>query len=926
MSLTPGTRLGVYEILSLLGEGGMGQVYRARDTKLNRDVALKLLPDAFAADADRVARFEREAHVLASLNHPHIAAVYGLEDAASVDGAPRMQALVMELVEGEDLSTRIAAGPIPIEEAIPLAKQIAEGLEAAHDAGIVHRDLKPANIKVRPDGKVKILDFGLAKAVEAAASASGASGLHLSFSPTMTSPANMTAFGVVLGTAAYMSPEQAKGRPVDKRADVWAFGAVLFEMLTGRPCFRGDDVSEMLAAILRETPDWAKLPPGTPPAIRRLLRRCLERDVRLRLSDMAMVRVELRDAETEPSRQSAEGATADSAAAPAKRSAIRRLMPSAAAVAVAALVTGAVVWRVRQPAETPQSAIRFSVALPAAAQLTPAARNPVAISPDGTRLVVAADNQLMLRSLDQFDTAPVAGTAATGRPTAAAPFFSPDGRWIGFFQSGQLKKVSVDGGAPVTICESPGPPAGVSWEADGRILLGLGPGGIMWVPATGGTLATLVPLQKGELACCAQTLPGTDAVLFLLNAAGSAIEQGQAVVWSKATGQRRVLVSGIREARYVPSGHLVFARGTTLFAQPFDSKRLTLSGGPVPVLEGVGNGANSTPAMYYAISATGTMVYVPGFAGGLAASRLVDVARDGTRKSIAEISGMAWYPRFAPDGRRLAYGLSASPDLGETSDLWVLDVERGARTRVTFAGNNRFYPIWTRDGTRLTHADGSSASNRLLTTAADGSGVSEALLELGPRRFGTSWSPDGRVLALYTNGPTNTRDLEVLTKADGKWTPAPFVATPFEERGAIFSPDGKWIAYVSNRNGQNDVFARPYPGPGTEVTISAGGGQEPVWAPSGKELFYRHSGVLMVVRIDATANDLKVGAPARLFDDPFRADIGGAQGGVANYDIAADGKHFVMVEEPQTAAGAPTAKLNVIVNWVEELKRRVPGK
>jgi len=929
LPLVPGARLGGYEILSLLGQGGMGQVYRARDTKLNRDVALKLLPDAFAADADRVARFEREAHVLASLNHPNIASIYGLEDFPNPESRIPNHFLVMELVEGEDLSERIARGAarpgpegpgIPINEALPLARQIAEGLEAAHDAGVVHRDLKPANIKVRPDGKTKILDFGLAKAVEAAATASGASGQHLSFSPTMTSPAHMTSFGVVLGTAAYMSPEQAKGRPVDKRADVWAFGAVLFEMLTGRPCFRGDDVSEMLAAILRETPDWTKLPPDTPPAIRRLLRRCLERDFRSRLSDMAMVRVELRDAETEPAVSPASGTLS---AAPAKPSAFRRLLPYAAVV-VAAVVTGAIVWRVRQSADVPQPPMRFSVVLPDVAQVTPSARNPVAISPDGTRLVFAANNVLNLRSLEQFDAAPVAGTAAVNRP-ALSPFFSPDGRWIGFWQGGQLKKVSVDGGAAVTIGDVQGNPVGLSWEADGRILVGTGVRGIMWIPATGGTLASLVPVQKDELQCCAQLLPGGD-VLFVAAAGGNSTEQGQIAVWSPASGQRRVLLNGAREARYVPSGHLVYARGNTLYAQAFDAKRLALAGGPVPVLEGVANAANSTPATYYSISSAGTILYVPGTSSETALTRFVELARDGTRKPIADVPGMAWFPRFSPDGRRLAYGVSVGTDLGDPSDLWVLDVERGARTRVTFGLNNRFYPVWTRDGARLTHADGVSATNRVLLTAADGSGVSETLLDTGQRSFPSSWSPDGRVLALYTNGPTNTRDIAMLPMADGKRTSVPFVATPFEERGAIFSPDGRWIAYVSNRNGQNDIFARPYPGPGTEVTISAGGGQEPVWAPSGKELFYRHGGVLQVVRIEATATDLKVGAPSRLFDDPFRLDTGGAAGGMANYDIAPDGRRFVMIEEPRAAGTASATKLNIVVNWIDELKRRVPAK
>ena len=919
VSLQNGARVGPYEVVSLLGAGGMGEVYRARDTKLRREVALKLLPEAFAFDADRRARFEREAHVLASLNHPHIAAIYGLEDG---DGTRAV--LVMELVDGEDLSQRIARGPIPLEEALPIATQIAEGLEAAHDAGVIHRDLKPANIKLRADGTVKILDFGLAKAVEVG----GVSGTNVSMSPTITTPAQMTNTGMILGTAAYMSPEQAKGRPVDKRADVWAFGAVLYEMLTGRRSFEGDDVSDTLAAILRSTPDWAALRPETPTAIRRLLRRCLEKDVRSRLSDMAMVRVELREAERDPPPEVA----ASTPMVPAAPSRGRWLAPVAAAL-VAAIATGAVVWRARQPADVPRSIARFSIDLPDQAQITPGGRNPLAISPDGTRLVYAANQRLYMRAIDQLEgtpipgTEPAAGSLPNGATGAAAPFFSPDGQWIGFWQQGQLHKVSINGGAPVTICEASVAPIGVSWEPDGRIIWGLGPGGIAWVPATGGTAASLITVKPGERISAPQLLPDRSWLLFTANRPGAAIEQNQLVAQSLTTSERRVLVDGVREGQYLSPGHLLFSRGNTVLAQPFDPKTLTVIGGPVPVLESVANAANVTPASYFAVSQSGALFYAPGVTGGTTSStRLVQVTRDGTRAVLLDVQGMAWFPRFSPEGTRVAYGVSQSPDLGDASDLWVLDVKRGARTRVTFNANNRFYPIWTRDGNRLTHADGTSTTNRLLSTLADGSGGTETLLDVGPRNFPSSWSPDGRVLALYINGPTNTRDLAMLDMTADKKTATPFVATPFEERGAIFSPDGRWIAYVSNKTGQNDIFARPYPGPGAEITISAGGGQEPVWAPSGKELFYRHDGKMLVVRIDETASSLTVGAPARLFDDSFRLDTGGANGGMANYDIAPDGKRFVMIEEPKAtnSQGNQLVRVNVVLNWIDDLKRRVP--
>jgi eukaryotic-like serine/threonine-protein kinase len=912
LALTRGSRLGVYEVTAQIGEGGMGQVYRATDTTLGRQVAIKILPDAVAANPERLARFERESKTLASLNHPHIAAIYAVEKSAG------MHALVMELVEGEDLSQRIARGAIPIAEALPIAKQIAEALEAAHDQGIIHRDLKPANIKVREDGTVKVLDFGLAKTMEPV----GAMSSSQSMSPTITTPA-MTQAGMILGTAAYMAPEQAKGRGVDKRADVWGFGAVLYEMLTARRCFQGDDVSDTFAAILRAEPDWTALPPETPPAIRRLLRRTLEKDVRARLSDMAMVRVELRDAETEPRGD----APVASVVAPPRPSALHRVAPYAAVIATA-LVTGLAVWRVRQPADAPRPLARFSIDLPEQMQLSSTGRDTVAISPDGTRMVYVANQRLYVRQLDQLEATPIAGTEAGGaNGSARAPFFSPDGQWIAFWQQRQLRKVAVSGGAPVAICDAPVIPFGASWGTDGEILVGAGPGGVLRVAGTGGTAAALVSPKDSERTSSPQMLPGDKWVLFVSHPATATTEQGQAVVQSRATGERRVLIDGVRDVRYVQSGHLVYGRGNALLAQAFDPARLTLSGGPVPVLDGVSNAADITPAMHVAVSSTGTLLYVPGSStNATPLTKLVLVARNGTRSGLADITGMTWFPRFSPDGSRVAYGVSGGTGLNDASDLWVLDVTRGARTRVTFTGNNRFYPIWTRDGARLVFADGSGATNRLLSTLADGSGGIQTLLDVGPRRFPTSWSSDGRVLALYTTGKTETRDLLMLHVDGDKPTTTPFVETPFEERGAIFSPDGRWVAYVSNKSGQNDVFARPFPGPGSEVTISVGGGQEPVWAPSGRELFYRHDGKLLTVRIDQTASSLTVGAPTKVFDDPYRLDTGGAAGGVANYDISPSGQRFVMVEEPRPAnsAATETVRLQVILNWFEELKRRAP--
>jgi serine/threonine-protein kinase len=717
-----------------------------------------------------------------------------------------------------------------------------------------------------------------------------------------------------------MSPEQAKGRSVDQRADVWAFGAVLYEMLVGQRCFEGDDVSDTLAAVLRATPAWSALPPDTPPAIRRLLRRCLEKDVRMRLSDMAMVRIELRDAETDPL------AVPDTATV-RRPSKLRSVAPYAIAL-LAALVSGLSVWRLTRPIETPQPSMRFAIDLPGQIQLSTPGRNQVAISPDGTHLVYVANERLYLRALSQADAVPIPGTeVGGGGGFARLPFFSPDGQWVAFWQAGQLRKVAVSGGAPVSICNAPNVPISANWGPNDEILLG-GSNGILMVKASGGAPTPLISLKPGDLAANPQVLPGGSWLLFVLLPNGSAVDQGQIVVVSRDTGEQRVLIEGARDVRYVPSGHLLYGRGKTLLAQAFDAGRLQLSGGPVPVLDGIANGVGN-PGMHIAVSSTGTLLYVPTIFR-TATAKLVQIARDGTRSTLADINGMAWFPRFSPDGSRIAYGVSASAsnsDLNDSSDLVVLDA-RGARTRVTFSGNNRFFPIWTRDGTRLTFADGSTTPNRILSALADGSGGTQTLVDTPGRRFPTSWSPDGKTLALYVGGtgtPTNSRDIWMMHVEGDKRTLTPFVETAFEERGPIFSPNGRWIAYTSNKSGQDDVYARPFPGPGTEVIISVGGGQEPVWAPTGRELFYRHDGKLMSVKVQETVSSLIASTPVRLFDDSFRPDISGANGGVANYDISPNGQRFVMVEEPRQTATEP-ARLQIILNWTQELKQRVPGK
>ena len=641
---------------------------------------------------------------------------------------------------------------------------------------------------------------------------------------------------------------------------------------------------------------------------------------------MAMVRIELRDAAAEP-----RDVTAPLVAMTRPRpSMMRTALPYLGAVS-GLVVAGVATWWLSRPADVSRAVARFSIELSDQAQSSAANQIPVAISPDGTHLVYVTSGRLYLRALRQLDAMPIAGTDAivgAGDFAGVAPSFSPDGQWIAFWQQQQLKKVAVSGGSPVTICHEVffQFPYGTSWGPDGEILWGA-PGAVMRVPATGGSADSLIALGKGERAADPQALPGGEWVLFVVHQAGVDMDQGQIVAQSRATGERRVLIDGARSVQYVRSGHLVFGRGNSLLAQAFDAKRLTLSDGAVAVIDRVAR-AEGFPSTRFAVSSTGTLLYVSDSQSATPSARLVQIARDGTRSTLAEVAGIAWFPRVSPDGSRVVFGVSAGSELSTPADLWVLDRARGAQTRITFGGNNRFIPVWTPDGTRVTYADATLAeTTRLLTALADGSGGIQTLFGPGPRRFPTSWSRDGRTLAIYGPGVNSTRDLRMLQVDGDKRTDTGFVETPFEERGAIFSPDGRWVAYVSNKSGRNDVYARPYPGPGGEVTLSVGGGQEPVWAPSGGELFYRRDGQLLVVRIEQTATLLTAGAPTVVFDDPYKRDVSGTQGGVANYDIAPTGEYFVMLEEVRHPSPSRTPpEIHVVLNWHEELKRLVPTK
>ena len=880
MSLASGARLGPYEILSALGAGGMGEVYRARDSKLNRDVAIKVLPDSFAMDPERLARFQREALVLASLNHPNIGGIYGLEEANGV------RALVLELVEGPTLADRIAQMPIPIDEALSIARQIAEALEAAHEAGIIHRDLKPANIKVRPDGTVKVLDFGLAKAF--APDAASATAADVSQSPTITTPA-ATRMGVILGTAAYMSPEQAKGKPVDKRTDIWAFGCVLYEMLTGKRAFEGDDVTETLAAIIRGEPDWKALP-NTPPLVQRLLRRCLQKNPRERLPDIAMARIEIQEAMVEPGTLSP--------AAPLKRG-VRWTF--AIPWILAAILAGALLVMRAEPrraALLPRSVTRLELTLPAGVELYLGSGQSVALSPDGTRVAFAGVlnglRQLYVRRLDQFDAVPLRGTERV-----QTCFFSPDGNAVGFVVTDRtLKKVSLADGLVVPLSRDADYTAGGAWGADDRITFSRA--GALWqVPASGGAATPLTTLDAGKhelLHAWPTVVAGGKAIVFV-SMTGSRRDARHIEALSVATGQRHVIVDAATFPLYAPSGHLIFFRDGALLAAPFDIERLEMTGPAVRAVENVDAQATGEPLA--AVSASGSLVYQP---TGTTTSRVVWVSRQGVEQPITDALRRYHGPRLAPDGRRMV--------MEAGGDLWIQDTVRSTVTRLTSeetVGNS--WPVWTPDGKRVVFR--TRTGLRWIDT--DGSGRSQSIPRTSVADLPTSVSPDGQTLAFVRLTTDAAGDVYVLSLG-GEPEPHLVVGTPAYEGGAQFSPDGRWMAYASDEAGQLQVYVRPFPGPDRRWQVSTQGGSYPSWNRNGKELFYRNGNKMMAVDVSTTP-ELALSQSRLLFEQRYAFDTTT----IANYDVSLDGQRFVMVKD-ELGSG----RLNLVLNWFDELTRLAP--
>jgi serine/threonine-protein kinase len=925
MPLSAGTRLGPYEILSALGSGGMGEVYRARDTKLDRDVAIKILPDALAADPERIARFEREARTLASLNHPNIAAIYGLEEGPAEAGR-HTRALVIELVEGEDLSQRIARGPIPLDQALPIARQIVDALEAAHEQAIIHRDLKPANIKLRPDGTVKVLDFGLAKAMDPVGTTA-----NVSQSPTLTTPA-MTLAGMILGTAAYMSPEQAKGRPADKRSDVWAFGCVLYEMLTGKRAFEGDDVSDTLAAVLRGAPDWSALPASTPAPIGKLLRGCLEKDRKERVPDIAVARLEIKEALAMPA---GSGAAAAGAPAIQPRPLWRRALPVVAAAVVAGAIVGAAAWALR-PSPPSSPVTRFTFALGEGQQFTAVNTQSLAVSPDGTRLVYVANNQLYLRSMSDPEARPIPGTQQTQSPYA--PVFSPDSQSIAFFSTVDraVKKIAVSGGAAVTLCPAVPQFFGMNWDSGG-IVFGQAKG-IMRVSANGGQPEVLVSVKDGEVMYGPQVLPGGEWVLFTVATAATteAWDKAQIVVQSLKSPERKTLVSGGSEARYLPTGlgspkraereggHLVYALGGVLFAVPFDLPRLAVTGGPVPIVEGVKRSSGTTGAAHFSVSSTGSLVFVPGpVSTSSAQSDLALIDRNGTVQPLKLQPGPYEYPRLSSDDKRIAVG----SDDGKDAIVWIYDVAGASSARrLTLGGRNRV-PVWSADGERVAFQSDRDGDLSLFWQRADGTTAAERLTkpDKDTAHVPESWSPDGKTL-LFSIAKGSSYSVAALSLPDKKVTLFGGIQSPFPP-AATFSPDGRWVAYSAGAPAafSGSLFVQPFPATGATYPISKGGGFHPTWATDGKELFYG-AGTTIFVAVSATTR------PTFTFGNPVPVPRLFVERGPMferNNDITRDGKHFLGVVTAGLAAtgsGAATAnQIQVVLNWFEDLKARVPG-
>jgi Tol biopolymer transport system component len=896
MSLAPRTRLGSYEIVGQLGAGGMGEVYRARDTTLNRDVAIKVLPELFASDSDRLARFTREAQTLAALNHPHIAAIYGLEGIGSVspggETRPPRQALVMELVEGEDLSTIIARGPIALADALPLAKQIAEALEAAHEQGIVHRDLKPANIKVRADGTVKVLDFGLAKAMDPA----GASGADAMNSPTLTMRA--TQMGMVIGTAAYMAPEQAKGRAVDKRADIWAFGVVLFEMLSGTRGYEAEDVSETLAAVLTREVDWTKLPASTPPRLTALLRDCLVRDPKQRLRDMGEARRILDQLILGAASTVIMAVPASTAGVVAPPSRTARPMVSWAIAAVAILAAGAATWKLWSAPQLERPPVTR------ARQSFSDASGLVAISRDGTQIAYTRSGgtqgfHLELRRLAQFDAQPLAGAEG-----GVIGLFSPAGDWIAFSTAdSKIKKVPATGGPGIQLAEGSFFD-GATWGDDDTIVYP-GAKGLMRMAASGGTPTALTAIDKGKSETAhvrPEFLPDGQRVLFTVRYAGA---DPQFAVFDLKKATYQTVAKGGDNGRYV-DGYLLSVRSGTLFALPFDIDHLKPTGSEAPVVEGVSSIGPDAGTADYAVSRTGLLVYFESAAQS--GTLLTWRDRHGVDVPLPGQLSRAWGTgSLSPDGHSVANAISNE----KGSDIWVVDLARGTPKRLTFGGAND-HPIWTPDGHSIIYGGTASGKSGLYRVLADGSSAQPQLVFATTGALPTSFTPDGETLLFTQVGANGRAAIMVLPLDTPGAAPHPVRESSAADSEGEVSPDGHWVAFTSSESGRPEIYVVPFPGPGPKYQISADGGTRERWSAHGHELFFWDliAGNATLLTSTIQLSPFASTPPQKLF-----TTFSGTTWGVAP-----DGQHFLV--ESVSSGGT----LVTVTNWFDELRRRAPAK